>query len=111
MDSNSITLFLAQNADRFPAESMPVIKKKLEEIDDQRFFLISTQEYRNPTIMLVLSFFFGYLGVDRFMLGQTGLGIAKLLTCGGFGIWTLVDLFLIMGATKDSNFEKFTRVA
>lgn len=45
---------------------------------------------------ILLSFFVGYLGVDRFYLGQTGLGIAKLLTCGGFGVWALIDFVLIV---------------
>jgi TM2 domain-containing membrane protein YozV len=48
----------------------------------------------------------GNLGIDRFMLGDTGLGIAKLLTCGGFGIWTIVDLFTVMGRSRDYNFNK-----
>jgi hypothetical protein len=40
------------------------------------------------------------------MIGQTGAGIAKLITCGGLGIWSLVDLFLIQKATRQTNFEK-----
>lgn len=30
----------------------------------------------------------------------------KLITCGGFGIWWLIDLFLIMGATREKNLQK-----
>jgi TM2 domain-containing membrane protein YozV len=60
---------------------------------------------------LLVSIFLGGIGVDRFMLGQTGMGIGKLLTCGGFGLWWLIDLFLIMGETKKKNFFTFSQVA
>ena len=52
----------------------------------------------------ILSLLLGHLGVDRFYLGYVGLGILKLLTGGGFGIWYLIDLVLILtGQLKDKE--------
>jgi TM2 domain-containing membrane protein YozV len=45
---------------------------------------------------ILLSFFLGGLGVDRFYLGYTGLGVAKLLTLGGVGVWALIDFIMII---------------
>jgi TM2 domain-containing membrane protein YozV len=56
------------------------------------------------TTALILSILLGGLGVDRFYLGYTGLGILKLLTAGGFGVWWLIDVILIATKSlKDSN--------
>lgn len=55
-------------------------------------------------VALLLSIFLGSLGVDRFYLGYIGLGIVKLITCGGAGIWWLIDLILIgVGKMTDAN--------
>lgn len=55
-------------------------------------------------VALLLSIFIGWLGVDRFYVGQTGLGIVKLLTCGGFGIWYLIDVILFAtNQVRDPN--------
>ncbi|MGM9756953.1 MAG: NINE protein [Candidatus Cryptobacteroides sp.] len=47
-------------------------------------------------IALLLCFFLGCLGIHRFYVGKTGSGIAMLLTCGGCGIWALVDFIMIL---------------
>ena len=56
-----------------------------------------------PMHIFVFSLFLGQLGVDRFILGHWGRGLGKLLTLGGFGIWALVDWFLIGRATRAYN--------
>ena len=51
---------------------------------------------KSKTTAIILSILLGELGVDRFYLGYTGLGILKLITAGGFGIWWLIDRILII---------------
>jgi TM2 domain-containing membrane protein YozV len=52
----------------------------------------------NWILTLIMSVLFGGLGVDRFLMGHIGLGILKLVTMGGCGIWWIIDIVLI--ATK-----------
>ncbi|MBQ5953670.1 MAG: NINE protein [Lachnospiraceae bacterium] len=50
---------------------------------------------KSKTTALILSILLGGLGVDRFYLGYTGMGILKLLTVGCFGILSLIDIINI----------------
>jgi TM2 domain-containing membrane protein YozV len=60
--------------------------------------VFSEKEY---LVAVLFSIFLGYFGIDRFYMGQVGLGIGKLLTFGGCGIWYLIDIIMI--ATRSSN--------
>ena len=71
--------------------------------------MIQMVQFKDPTPALLISIFAGAYGIDRFYIGDTGMGVGKLLTCGGLGIWAIVDWFLIQGATKEKNLEKFNQ--
>ncbi len=55
-------------------------------------------------VTLLLSLFVGTLGVHRFYVGKIGTGILQLITLGGCGIWTLIDIIMIAtGNFKDKD--------
>ena len=55
-------------------------------------------------VTLLLSLFLGSIGAHRFYVGKIGTGILQLLTFGGCGIWTLIDVIMIItGQFKDKN--------
>jgi len=61
-------------------------------------------EGKDWLVALLLSIFVGTLGIDRFYLGHIGLGILKLITFGGCGIWWIIDLIMIVtGSMTDSD--------
>jgi TM2 domain-containing membrane protein YozV len=110
MEQQKVDMFLAVNSKFFESHLIPQIHDMLTKADESKYLMIQTVNLKDPTTMLIVSLFGGHLGIDRFMIGDTGLGVAKLLTCGGIGIWTIVDFFLIMGRTREVNFLNLQRV-
>lgn len=106
MDSQQINTFLLTNGKYFPEDKMPLLRQQLENADDSKYATIVSLQFKNPTTALILSLFLGGYGIDRFYIGDTGLGVGKLVTCGGLGIWAIVDWFLIMGSTREKNYNK-----
>lgn len=71
-------------------------KLKTKKFSPQRHFLA----------VFFISFMWGTFGVDRMYLGKYGTGLLKLITAGGFGIWVLVDLYLIMNGTMRDKYGR-----
>lgn len=105
MEQQKIDMFIMTNQKYFPAEKIMYLKDKLRTMDEEKFSLISTIELKDPTTILLVSIFLGGLGIDRFMIGDTGMGVLKLLTAGCCGILTIIDWFSISKKTKDLNFN------
>lgn len=77
-----------------PAPVAPTLPDAAAAPESEKSFLVT----------FVLSLLLGFIAVDRFYLGKVGTGILKLITFGGFGIWYLIDLILVLtGAQKDKQ--------
>lgn len=105
MEQQKVDMYLMTNAKYFEGHQLNLLRQTLEAADDSKFMQIQAVSLKDPTTMLIISILAGQLGIDRFMIGDVGLGVAKLLTCGGFGIWAIVDWFMIMGRAREVNFN------
>jgi TM2 domain-containing membrane protein YozV len=111
MDAQKVDMFMMMNSKFFESYHLNAIRERLLLIDDAKWGIIQTLQFKDPTTALIISLLGGQLGIDRFYIGDTGMGIGKLLTCGGLGIWAIIDWFLIMGATREKNMEMFQSVS
>lgn len=108
MEARKVDMFIVSKGEMFPAEQLPYIREKLLNLPEDKSYMIYSQEYKDPTIALVLSVILGCYGIDRFFIGDIGMGVGKLLTCGGLGIWAIIDWFMIRESAKKVNFANFS---
>jgi len=94
------------NGKFFESHQINAIRERLLALDESKWPMLSITQFKDPTTTLIVSILAGPFGIDRFMIGDTGLGIGKLITCGGFGIWTVIDWFMIQTATREKNMKK-----
>ena len=106
LDPQKIDMYIMTNQKYFPESKIVYLKDKLRTMDEEKFSLISIIEMKDPLTLLLVSIFLGTLGIDRFMLGDIGMGILKLLTLGCCGILTIIDWFTISKKAKEFNFNK-----
>jgi TM2 domain-containing membrane protein YozV len=106
MDAQKVDMFIMTNGKFFESHQVGQIRDRLISLDDSKWGYIQTLQFKDPTVSLIVSLLGGSLGIDRFLIGDTGLGVGKLLTCGGLGVWAIIDWFMIMGATREKNMLK-----
>lgn len=107
---NKADMYLMTNQKYFPNEKIVYLKEKLKDLPEDKFSLLSTVELKDPNTILLISIFLGPLGIDRFMIGDTAMGILKLLTIGLCGILTIFDWFTISKKVKEANFSQIITI-
>ena len=110
MTQDKIDMYVMTNQKYLPAEKIVFIKQKLLEADEAKFQLVSAVEFKDPTTILLVSIFLGSLGIDRFMLGETGMGILMLLTLGCCGILTIIAGCSVQKKAKELNYNNLMLV-
>ncbi|MDL5049679.1 TM2 domain-containing protein [Oscillatoria amoena NRMC-F 0135] len=105
MDAQKVDMYMMTNSKFFESHQVNQIRERLLNVDESKWGMIQSLSLKDPQTSLIVSILAGTLGIDRFMIGDTGLGVGKLLTCGGLGVWAIIDIFMIQAATREKNFQ------
>ena len=110
MEIDKVDMYIMTNAKYYPNDKLMYIKEKLLAMDDSKYMLLHSIEMKDPMLLLLVSIFLGSLGIDRFMMGDIGMGVLKLLTFGVCGILTIVDWFTVQDRAKEINFNEIMKL-
>lgn len=113
MEQKQADQLIMMNSSKLAPEYVETIRERLIDCEYSQAAVLFGN-LKDPTTALILSVVLGELGIDRFYIGDIGMGVGKLLvgiivgtiTCGTlFWIWWLIDIFLISNATRKKNSE------
>ena len=68
MDAQKVDMFIMMHSKELPPSKLPYIRQQLMMVDESKWGLISTIQFKDPTISLILSIFLGSFGIDRFLI-------------------------------------------
>ena len=94
---------MLKNGECFDSATIFDIQTKLEQLDDSKGMTLMGLEFQKPTFILIIAILLGW---ERFFLDDIGLGVVKVITCYGCGIWWLVDIFSAKRRTYRYNYNK-----
>ncbi|MBQ9440215.1 MAG: TM2 domain-containing protein [Paludibacteraceae bacterium] len=133
-DISAVNTWLAVNNQNLPQDKMESLRTSLVNCSESKWNMVRFLTFKEPNIMLLISFFAGYWGVERFMLGRKASGVLKLFVIQlsligefvclflflaeqtawgtlsllmfivGFG-WWVTDVCLVRGMTKEYNYN------
>ncbi|MCL2376623.1 MAG: TM2 domain-containing protein [Defluviitaleaceae bacterium] len=105
VNTDKTDMWVMAHTSYFKPEHLVYIREALKSVAPERADALLTVNLHNPTTLLLISIFLGEFGVDRFMLGDIGMGVGKLLTFGGCLVWWAIDIFMVGNRAKDKNYE------
>ena len=106
MEQNQVNMWLSMNAKNFRQQDLDFIKNRLEAMPDDSVVYLQSASYKKPSTIFLIAFLFGW---ERFLLGSTGLGILKIMTGYGCGIWWLIDVITAKSRAKKYNLKQFQK--
>ena len=104
MKPELVQAFMLKNGECFDMMAVQDVQNKLAEVDDAKSAMLMSMNLQKPTVMLIIAI---VLGWERFFLDDIGLGVVKVITCYGCGIWWLIDIFSAQRRTYEYNYKKF----
>lgn len=106
MDITKANMYMQQFKDKIPSDKAGELRDNLLNADDKCEMSLGVVNTYNPIFIILMSILFGGIGVDRFILGDIGLGVCKLLFGWlTLGIWPLIDIFYCYKKAKEKNYE------
>jgi len=110
MEKRFVERFISSRKDYFHPSQLYVVEDKLLAADDRKQNAVQDVQLQNPTIFMIVSILFGWLGFDRFLIGDKVMGIVKLCTLGGLGLLTLLDWIRGGSVVREKNFKAVMNV-
>ncbi len=103
MDAQKVDNYLSVNNQLFSPADHAELREALLAANEEQWNKVAAVALKTPKTAVICGIW-GNIGLDRFYLGETGMAFAKLCTCGGLGIWTLIDLFKLAEHTRQRNY-------